>query len=62
MIMKIHSVHGVLVCKPLQLQAIKDSIPEGTDEEQNQVSECDLVEDESYSNALIKSSDTESPF
>lgn len=60
--MIIHSKFGKLICDPMQLQAIEKSIPEFADEEANQVSEADLVEDESYSNELINRSETESPF
>lgn len=34
--MYIHSSYGVLVCKPMTLQAIEDSIPESELIEQNQ--------------------------
>lgn len=51
--MVIHSSFGVLECEPMTLQAIEKSIPEATGEEQNQLSECDLVEDEPCSNGLI---------
>lgn len=51
MIMEIHSKFGVLICKPMELQAIEKSIPESEVQEQNQDTEATVGEQDAVSPA-----------